>query len=98
MLKSERIAVRHFILYTLAFSLVCCGCKTTTFEQVLNDGRRIKVRDVRFITMTAATIEGTIDPSNGVIRIRVSASSRPDPQALEAMAKGVAQGVVAAMK
>lgn len=86
------------IRWLVIVPLLLAGCKLTTFKQAMPDGRIIVVRDIRFLTMTTAAISGTINPTNGVMIIKVTATSRPDNEALEAVAAGVAKGVVAGVK
>lgn len=78
--------------------LASSGCKTTSFEQVLDGGRTIRVRDTRFFTVTTAKITATINPTNGVMVITVQANSRGDAAMFEAGMEGAVKGAVAAAK
>jgi UDP-N-acetylglucosamine enolpyruvyl transferase len=74
------------------------GCKATFFEQRLPGGRVIRARDLRLLTTTTAQIEATINPTNGIIVIRVKAASRGDAAFIEAVAAGAAKGAVQGIK
>lgn len=74
------------------------GCKTTSFEQILTDGRTIRVKDTRFLTTTTAKITAEINPTNGVMTISVQASSRGDAAMAEAVAEGTAKGLAKGLK
>lgn len=73
----------------LVVALVLCGCKTTTFEDRLHG---IKVTDRRFIMSTSADV--TFEAAtNGTFRVYVKTRSGTDVEAIEAAARGTAQGL-----
>lgn len=70
-------------------ALTLCGCKTTTFEDSLHG---IKVTDRRWIMSTSADV--TFDAgTNGTFRVHVKTRSGTDIEAIEAAARGAAQGL-----
>jgi hypothetical protein len=82
----------------VAGCLLLAGCKVTRFSQTLPDGRVIRASDWRVFTVTTAQIEASINPTNGLIVIKVKVASRGDAAMAEAVAEGTAKGVVAGMK
>lgn len=75
---------KHYLLLLLALALM--GCKSTTIRY-----GDVHITDRRFFLNTAATVTYEVG-SNGVRRITFAGSSRGDSEALEAVARGAAEG------
>lgn len=88
----------------LCVLLVACvpflsgGCKITSFQQTLGDGRTIRASDFRLFTVTTAEIQCTMNPTSGIVVLKVKAASRADVDALAAVAAGVAKGTAEGLK
>lgn len=72
----------------LLIALLLTGCKITTYQ----DSSGVRVSDCRFFLNTAADI--ALDAgSNGIHRLTVRTRSGVEVEAIEAAARGAAQGL-----
>jgi hypothetical protein len=79
---------KYWYLFLTGIALLC-GCKTTVYHDM---ARNVRVTDRRFLMNTAADVTFEVG-TNGVNKITLKAQSRPDIQAVEAVAKGFAAGL-----
>jgi hypothetical protein len=91
------------LLLTALLGLTACKTTTFTYTRTLvsfgtNIVSSVTARDTRFFMMSDAAVEGGINPSNGVVNIKVAVKSGGDAVMAQAIAQGVAAGMMAGAK
>lgn len=93
--KKDFWMIQIGIVVLLGLLALClAGCKSTTFEQTLANGTRLRATDRRAFVNTAAKIIAAVNPTNGLIEITVDATSSPANETLKALAEGAVAGAI----
>lgn len=80
----------------LTLLLGALGCKTTSVVYTSPSGHSVKFADDRMLMTTAAEGSMIVNPTNGIVTIIFKAQSTGDQATIEAIARGVSEGITKA--